>query len=148
MQRLLRRAGWDVEAVRDDIRGFVVDRHLYLPESWVHHGGGVPVFVVSHRPPDPSVADLPSVTDVTDGIESAMAQAKAAAGERGVHVIGAYTAQRAIRAGVLGEVQARLIPVLFGGGRRLFDVLPSRVGGTGGPAPGRTSSVRWPPTKR
>jgi dihydrofolate reductase len=93
----------------------------------IHHGDGVPVFVPSHRPPGPSVANFPLVTYVTGGIESAMAQAKAAAGDRHVHVIGAYTAQRAIEAGVLDEVQVHQIPVLFGGGRRLFDVLPSRV---------------------
>jgi dihydrofolate reductase len=92
-----------------------------------HHGQGVPVFVASHRPPGPPVADYPLVTYVTDGIESAMAQAKAAAGERNVHVIGAYTAQRAIEAGVLDEIQIHHVPVLFGGGRRLFEVLPSRV---------------------
>jgi dihydrofolate reductase len=92
-----------------------------------HHGKGIPIFVASHRPPGPSVADYPLVTYVNDGIESAMAQAKAAAGDRHVHVIGAYTAQRAIEAGVLDEVQVHLVPVLFGGGRRLFDVLPSRV---------------------
>ncbi|MEO3798445.1 dihydrofolate reductase family protein [Nonomuraea sp. B1E8] len=67
------------------------------------------------------------MTYVTDGIESAMARAKAAAGDRHVHVIGAYTAQRAIEAGVLDEVQIHQIPVLFGGGRRLFEVLPSRM---------------------
>jgi dihydrofolate reductase len=92
-----------------------------------HLGRGVPIFVPSHRPPGPSVADFPLVTYVTDGIVSAMAQAKAAAGDRDVLVHGAYTAQRAIEAGVLDELQIHLIPVLFGGGRRLFDVLPSRV---------------------
>ncbi|MFI7641120.1 dihydrofolate reductase family protein [Nonomuraea sp. NPDC049400] len=92
-----------------------------------HHGEGIPIFVLSHRPSDPSVANYPLVTYVTDGIASAMAQAKAAAGDRNVHVIGAYTAQRAIEAGVLDEVQIHQIPVLLGGGRRLFDVLPSRV---------------------
>lgn len=81
----------------------------------------------SHRPPDPSVANYPLVTYVTDGIVSTMAQAKAAAGDRHVHVIGAYTAQRAPEAGVLDELQIHQIGVLFGGGRRLFDVLPSRV---------------------
>lgn len=91
-----------------------------------HHG--VPIVVVSHRPPPPSVASYPSVTYVTDGIESAMAQAKAAAGDRDVLVHGAYTAQRALQAGVLDELQIHQIPVLFGEGRRLFDVLPSRVG--------------------
>lgn len=92
-----------------------------------HHGFGVPIFVPSHRPPGPSVANYPLVTYVSDGIVSAMAQAKAAAGDRSVHVLGAYTAQLALEAGVLDEVQTSLIPVLFGGGRRLFEVLPSRV---------------------
>jgi dihydrofolate reductase len=43
-----------------------------------------------------------------------------------VSVRGAYTAQRALEAGVLGEVQIHQIPVLLGQGRRLFDELPSR----------------------
>ena len=95
-----------------------------------HWGGdrdGVPIFVVSHRPPGPSVADYPLVRYVTDGIASAMAQAKAAAGDGYVLVHGAYTAQRALEAGVLDELVIHQIPVLFGGGRRQFEVLPSRV---------------------
>jgi dihydrofolate reductase len=95
-----------------------------------HWGGdhhGVPIFVPSHRPPGPSVANYPAVTYVSDGIASAMAKAKAAAGERDVMMHGAYTAQRALEAGVLDELQIHQIPVLFGTGRRLFDVLPARV---------------------
>src|SRR5690349_14541673 len=92
-----------------------------------HHGSGIPIFVPSPRPPGPSVANYPLVTYVTDGIASAMAQAKAAAGDRNVMVHGAYTAQRAVEAGVLDELQIHQIPVLFGRGRRLFEVLPSRV---------------------
>ena len=95
-----------------------------------HWGGdhhGVPIFVPSHRPPDPSVADYPLVTYVTDGIAAAMAQAKAAAGDRNVMVHGAYTAQRALEAGVLDELQIHQIPVLFGAGRQLFGILPSRI---------------------
>ena len=95
-----------------------------------HWGGdvrGVPIFVVSHHPPAESVANYPLVTYVTDGIVSAMAQAKAAAGNRIVSVHGAYTAQRALAAGVLDELQIHQIPVLFGAGLRLFDLLPSRV---------------------
>src|SRR5690349_14440055 len=101
-----------------------------LAEQIDHWGGdhhGVPIFVVSHRPPGPSVANYPLVTYVADGIESAMAQAKAAASDRNVLVHGAYTAQRALEAGVLDELQIHQIPVLLGAGRRLFDVLPSRV---------------------
>ena len=56
-----------------------------------------------------------------------MAQAKAAAGDLNVMVHGAYTAQRALEAGMLDELQIHQIPVLFGGGRRLFEPLPSRV---------------------
>jgi dihydrofolate reductase len=97
----------------------------------VDHWGGdrhsVRIFVPSHRPPSPSVAMYPLVTYVTDGIASAMAQAKAAAGDREVLVHGAYTAQRALEVGVLDELQIHQIPVLFGGGRRLFDMLPSRI---------------------
>ena len=96
-------------------------------DHWNGDAHGVPIFVPSHRPPGPSVANYPLVTYVTDGIASAMTQAKAAAGDRDVMVHGAYTAQRALEAGVLDELQLDLIPVLFGGGRRLFDVLPSRI---------------------
>ena len=67
------------------------------------------------------------VTYVSDGIESAMAHAKAAAGDKNVQVRGAYVAQGALEAGVLDEVQIHQIPVLLGNGRRLFDVLPGLV---------------------
>jgi dihydrofolate reductase len=95
-----------------------------------HWGGdhhGVSIFVVSHRPPGPSVANYPLVTYVSDGIVSAMAQAKAAAGNRNVMVHGASTAQQALEAGVLDELEIHQVPVLFGGGRRLFEMLPSRI---------------------
>jgi len=96
-------------------------------DHWNGDAHGVPIFVPSHRPPGPSVANYPLVTYVTDGIASAMAQAKAAAGNRNVMVQGAYTAQRALEAGVLDELMIHQIPVLFGRGRRLFEELPSRV---------------------
>jgi dihydrofolate reductase len=96
-------------------------------DHWKGDHHGVPIFVPSHRPPEPAVANYPLVTYVLDGIESAMAQAKAAAGGRDVLVHGAYTAQRALEAGLLDELQIHQIPVLFGGGRRLFDSLPSPI---------------------
>ena len=98
-----------------------------IPHHWGGDVHGVPIFVPSHRPPGPSVANYPLVTYVTDGIESAMAQAKSAAGVQNVSVLGAYTAQRALEAGVLDELQVHQIPVLFGGGHRLFELLRSRV---------------------
>jgi len=103
-------------------------RTAELMDHWGGSHAGLPIIVPSHRPPGPAARwGYPLVTYVTDGIESAMAQAKAVAGDRDVQVRGAYTGQRAIEAGVLDEVQIHLIPVLLGHGRRLFDVLPSLV---------------------
>lgn len=96
-------------------------------DHWGGDRNGKPIFVPSHRPPDPSVAGYPLVRYITDGIQSAMAQAKQAAGDKMVLVHGAYTAQRALEAGVLDELQIHQIPVLLGAGRRMFEVLPERV---------------------
>jgi dihydrofolate reductase len=96
-------------------------------DHWGGNHHGVPIFVPTHRSRGPSVAKYPLVTYVNDGIASAMTQAKAAAGDRDVMVHGAYTAQKALEAGVLDELQIHQIPVLFGAGRRLFEILPSRI---------------------
>jgi dihydrofolate reductase len=103
-------------------------RTAELMDHWGGDHNGVPIFVPSHRPPGPAARwGYPLVTYVTDGIESAMAQAKAAAGDRDVQVRGGYTAQRALEAGVLDELVIHQIPVLLGRGRRLFDELPSEI---------------------
>ena len=81
-----------------------------------HHG--VPIFVPTRGTPPAPQSDW--VHYVTDGVESAMRQAKAAAGEKDVMVHGASLAQSLLRAGVLDELEIHLIPVLLGDGRRLF----------------------------
>jgi dihydrofolate reductase len=96
-------------------------------DHWNGDYHGVPTFVPSHRPPDPTVAGYPRVTYVPDGIESAMAQAKATAGDRDMLIHSAYTAQQALEAGVLDEMLISHVPVLFGAGSRLFGVLTSRI---------------------
>lgn len=58
-----------------------------------------------------------------DGIEACVAQAKAAAGDSDVMMHGAYTAQQALRAGVLDVIDLQVRPVLLGESRRLFDDL-------------------------
>ena len=85
------------------------------------HHAGVPIFVPTHQAPaGPPPA---GVHFVTDGIESCVKQAKAAAAGRDVMLHGAYTAQEALRARVLDVLEIQLVPVLFGQGRRLFDGL-------------------------
>ena len=86
------------------------------------HHDGVPIFVLTRRPPDGGAPDCPLATYVTD-VATAMAGAKDAAGDRDVLVHGARTAQLALAAGVLDELEIHQIPVLLGQGRRLFDHL-------------------------
>lgn len=103
-------------------------RTAELMDHWGGSLNGLPIFVVSHRPPGPAARfDYPLVTYVTDGIASAIKQARAAAGDKHVHVQGGYTAQQALAAGALDELQIAQVPVLLGGGRRLFDVLPAEI---------------------
>jgi dihydrofolate reductase len=86
------------------------------------HHDGVPIWVLSRHEPGIDVSQWPLVTYVTD-IETAMSEAKRAAGDRNVLVHGAATAQLALAAGLLDELEIHLIPVLLGQGRRLFDNL-------------------------
>lgn len=86
------------------------------------HHDGVPIFVLTHAAPDEPAPG--SARYVTDGVESCVAQAKAAAGGRDIMMHGAATAQACLRAGLLDEMELHLIPVLLGQGRRLFEDLP------------------------
>jgi dihydrofolate reductase len=86
------------------------------------HHDGVPIFVLSRHEPDGEIAQWPLVTYVDD-VTTAMTQAKQAAGDKNVLVHGAGTAQLALAAGVLDELELHVIPVLFGQGRRLFEGL-------------------------
>jgi dihydrofolate reductase len=86
------------------------------------HHDGVPIFVFSRREPGLDTGQWPLVTYVTD-VRTAMTRAKEAAGDKDVLVHGAATAQLALAAGLLDEIEIHLIPVLLGQGRRLFDNL-------------------------
>jgi dihydrofolate reductase len=85
------------------------------------HHDGVPIFILTRHDPA-GLPRWPLVTYVND-VTAAMAEAKQAAGEKNVLVHGAKTAQLALGAGVLDELELHLIPVLFGQGRRLVEGL-------------------------
>jgi dihydrofolate reductase len=83
----------------------------------------VPVFVVTHAEPK-EVPEGGVYTFVTDGIERALEEAKTAAGDKDVAVMGgAEIGQQFIRAGLIDEISIHLVPVLFGGGTRMFEHL-------------------------
>jgi dihydrofolate reductase len=89
----------------------------------------VPVFVLTHHARDPLVKQGTTFTFVIDGVESAVEQARAAAGEKNVAVGGgASVAQQVLSAGLLDELEIHLVPVLLGGGTRLLEDLDPRVG--------------------
>jgi dihydrofolate reductase len=82
----------------------------------------VPVFVLTHEARDAEAKEGGTTfTFVTDGIESALQQARAAAGEKDVSIAGgANTIQQFLKAGLIDEMQIHIAPLLLGGGIRLF----------------------------
>jgi dihydrofolate reductase len=84
----------------------------------------MPVFVLTHRPHDVVLKGETSFTFVTDGIESAIAQAQAAAGDKKVHIMGGATiVQQALQAHIVDGLHLHVAPILLGAGTRLFDNL-------------------------
>jgi dihydrofolate reductase len=85
----------------------------------------VPVFVLTHHARETVTKEGGTTyTFVTDGIEAALDQARAAAGGKNVAIAGgASVAQQYLRAGLLDEIQIHVAPVLLGDGVRLFDNL-------------------------
>ena len=96
----------------------------------------VPSFVLTHERRPPLAMKSASFTFVTDGPKSAVAQARAAAGDKDVLVMAAAeSARHVLRAGLVDEIRLQLVPVLLGGGSRLLDGLRptelERIGVTG-----------------
>jgi len=91
----------------------------------------VPVFILTHHAREPVTKQGGTTfTFVTDGIEAALEQARAAAGDRDVLVAGGADAiQQSLRAGLLDELQIHLVPVLLGDGVRLLDNLGATQAG-------------------
>ena len=81
-----------------------------------------PVFVLTHHEREPLTLGETTFTFVTDGIESALAQAREAAGEDDVTIGGgAAVAQQYLSAGLVDQMQLNIAPILLGDGTRLFD---------------------------
>jgi dihydrofolate reductase len=94
------------------------------PDSYVgNYEFQVPIFVLTHEPPHvpPKQDERLTFTFVTDGVESAIAQATVAAGDKAVQVIGGVSViQQLLRAGLVDELRVDVMPVLMGAGLRLF----------------------------
>lgn len=97
-------------------------RDFDISKAW---GGtfpmGVPVYIVTHNPPVEWTGPDSPFNFVTDGVASAIAQAKQAAGEKDVSVTGSHIVRQALQARLIDEFQIDLVPVLLGTGIRLFE---------------------------
>ena len=110
--------------VKDEVKatGAVVTgrRTFELADDWGgDHHDGHPIFALTRREPGSETGQWPLITYVTD-VRTAMTEAKQAAGDKNVLVHGAGTAQLALAAGVLDELEIHLMPVLLGQGRSLL----------------------------
>lgn len=114
-----------LRGLMDEIGAMLTGRRTFdRAAGWDgQHPWDIPAFVVTHRVPDGWPRPGSTVEFVTDGIESAVARAKAAAAPRSVGVHGAQTIQELLDAGLLDEIHIDLAAVLLGGGVRLFDSL-------------------------
>jgi dihydrofolate reductase len=103
---------------------WLVGRTMHdVADGWGDDPGfGVPVFVVTHRPHETVVKGTTTFEFVTDGIDAALDQARAAAGDKNVILMGgADLLRQYLSAGVVDEFTLTIAPVLLGSGKRLFD---------------------------
>jgi dihydrofolate reductase len=127
-----------MDAAQADTGAVVMGRNMFGPvrgewgdSDWRGWWGEeppfhTPVFVLTHHAREPLEMVGTTFHFVTDGIESAVAQAKEAAGERDVSIAGgAATVQQTIAAGLLDELLVNEVPILLGGGAPLLDGLPA-----------------------
>jgi dihydrofolate reductase len=127
-----------LEEALENVGAGVMGRNMFGPPGGGPWGAGqwkgwwgddppyhYPVFIVTHHPRDPVEMDGGTTFDfVTDGIESALERATKAAGGKDVVLWGGgHTVQQYLAAGLLGELELHVVPVLLGDGARIFDNL-------------------------
>jgi dihydrofolate reductase len=102
----------------------IAGRHTYdVVDAWQGHGPlpGAALFVLTHSVPGNLPESDPPYTFVTSGIADAVSQARIAAGEKDVGIMGSAGVRQALQEGLLDELIVHLVPVLLGGGVRLLD---------------------------
>ena len=118
-----------VQEMYDRYGAFVSGRRTYdLTEGWGgrHPLNGIPGFILTHNPDPAPPRGETQFTFVTDGIESAIRQATAAAAGKDVYLLGASPGQQALAAGLVDELLIHVAPILLGAGVRMFDNLGER----------------------
>lgn len=113
--------------LKDGIKGYgagVWGRKTFdIAHAWGGNPPGSPAFIVTHNVPQEWVKEGSPFIFVTDGVESAIRQAKQAAGDKDVVICTASVLQQALKAGLVDEINVDVAPLLVGGGVSLFDHL-------------------------
>ncbi|MFT3840938.1 MAG: dihydrofolate reductase family protein [Myxococcaceae bacterium] len=122
-------------------------RTFEVAQGWGGNHAWGPAFVLCHQVPNGWPRPNSTVHFVTDGLGSAVRQAKAAAGAKDVAVHGADTIQQLLNAGLLDELNVDVAAVLLGSGVRFFDHLkgtPSKLGNPTVVAGNGVTHLRYP----
>ena len=98
-------------------------RTFDIAQGWGGHPPGSPAFIVTHAIPQEWVYEGSPFIFVIDGVESAIRQAKQAAGDKDVVVCTASILQQCLNLGLMDEIHIDVAPLLLGKGVRLFDHL-------------------------
>lgn len=111
------------EAVSQYGAGVWGRRTFDIAHAWGGNPPGSPAFIVTHNIPQEWVKDGSPFTFVTDGVESAIRQAKQAAGDKDVVICTPSILQQALKAGLVDEITVDVAPILIGDGVSMFDRL-------------------------
>lgn len=127
----------EIDGMMSATKAFIMGRNMFGPVrgEWDRQWNGwwgenppyhAPVFVLTHYPRDPQPMDGGTTFHfVTDGIESALAQARAAAGDGEIAIQGgATTINQYLAAGLIDELRLHIAPLTLGAGTRLFEGVP------------------------
>jgi len=116
-----------INALIDETGAVIMGRKPFQmgePDSYVgSYEFQVPIFVLTHQPPNrqPLQDDRLTFTFISNGVETAVSRAVAAAGGRAVQVVGSVSViDQLLRAGLVDEMRVDVMPVLLGGGLRMF----------------------------
>jgi dihydrofolate reductase len=124
-----------LRALTSELGAMLTGRRTFeAAQGWGGNHAWGPAFVVTHQVPAGWPRPGSTVHFVTDGIASAVKQAKVAAAGKSVGVHGANTIQQCLNAGLLDEIHVDVAAVLLGSGVRLFDGLAGTPAVLGNPA--------------